>query len=195
MNANMARTTRDAVTPLVVAISGSPAPGSRTLQLSEHVAARLRTRELHVESFDVRDLPPDDLIYARTESPAVARALELVERALGVVILTPVYKASFTGVLKTFLDLLPQFGLRGKVVLPLTVGGTNAHVLALDYALRPVLLSLGAQHVVAGLFMLDKLLSRDAAGALAMDAEIVPRFDGVIEDFIESLHRRSRVSA
>ena len=187
MNANMARTTRDAVTPLVVAISGSPAPGSRTLQLSEHVAARLRTRELHVESFDVRDLPPDDLIYARTESPAVARALELVERALGVVILTPVYKASFTGVLKTFLDLLPQFGLRGKVVLPLTVGGTNAHVLALDYALRPVLLSLGAQH--------DKLLSRDAAGALAMDAEIVPRFDGVIEDFIESLHRRSRVSA
>lgn len=180
---------------LVVTISGSPAAGSRTLQLSEHVASRLRARELDVASIDVRDLPPDDLIYARCESPAVSSALELVERAQGVVVLTPVYKASFTGVLKTFLDLLPQYGLRGKVVLPLIVGGTNAHVLALDYALRPVLLSLGAQHVVAGLFMLDKLLQRDAAGALSMDSEIAPRFDGVVEDFVDSLARRGRVSS
>lgn len=180
---------------LVVTISGSPAAGSRTQQLSQHIATRLRAWDLDVSSIDVRELPPDDLIYARSESPAMSSALELVERAHGVVIVTPVYKASFTGVLKTFLDLLPQYGLRGKVVLPLTVGGTNAHVLALDYALRPVLLSLGAQHVVAGLFMLDKLLQRDAAGALSMDSEIVPRFDGVVEDFVESLLRRNRIAS
>ncbi|MFZ5894809.1 MAG: NADPH-dependent FMN reductase [Myxococcota bacterium] len=180
---------------LIVTISGSPAAQSRTRQLSEQVALRLRAQQFDVASIDVRDLPPDDLIYASSKSRAIHGALELVERALGVVILTPVYKASFSGVLKTFLDLLPQYGLQGKVVLPLLVGGTNAHVLALDYALRPVLLSLGAQHVVAGLFILDKLLQRDTTGALAIDAEILPRFEAVVGDFIDSLSRRVRASA
>ena len=60
------------------------------------------------------------------------------------VVSTPVYKAAYSGVLKVFLDLLPQFGLAGKVVLPLVTGGTASHVLAIDYALRPVLLALGA---------------------------------------------------
>ncbi|WP_372430482.1 NAD(P)H-dependent oxidoreductase [Janibacter melonis] len=44
--------------------------------------------------------------------------------------------------LKTFLDLLPQDALRGKVVLPVATGGSPAHVLSVDYALRPVLASL-----------------------------------------------------
>src|SRR5256885_12419558 len=42
-----------------------------------------------------------------------------------VVVATPIYKASYSGVLKSFLDLLPQFGLAGKVVLPLATGGTD----------------------------------------------------------------------
>lgn len=180
--------------PLVVTISGSPAPQSRTLQLTEHVGARLGAHGFQVGAINVRDLPPDDLIYARSESTAMRHALQLVENALGIVITTPVYKASYSGLLKIFLDLLPQYGLRNKVVLPLTVGGTSAHVLALDYALRPVLTSLGAQHVVAGLFILDKLLHRTTEGALEIDPEVSPRLDGVIADFADSLARR-RVGA
>ena len=68
--------------------------------------------------------------------------------ARGLVIATPVYKAAYSGLLKTFLDLLPQFGLREKVILPLVTGGTPAHVLAIDYALRPVLNSLDPLHIV-----------------------------------------------
>jgi FMN reductase len=175
---------------LVVTITGSPAPQSRTRQLGEHVAAKVGACGFDIRTINVRDLPPDDLIYARGESAAVRDALALVDRALGIVISTPVYKASYSGVLKTFLDLLPQFGLRGKIVLPLTVGGTNAHVLALDYALRPVLQSLGAPHIVGGLFILDTLLQRTTAGDLQIDPEIVPRLDGVITDFTDSLARR-----
>jgi len=159
------------------------------------VAGRLGLQGFDVASINVRDLPTEDLIYAQSESTAVRGALRLVDRAIGIVIATPVYKASYSGVLKTFLDLLPQLGLQGKVVLPLIVGGTNAHVLALDYALRPVLLSLGAQHVVAGLFLLDKLLQRTVTGALEVDPEIRPRLDGVIADFVDSVKRRGRVSA
>ena len=103
--------------------------------------------------------------------------------------LTPVYKASYTGVLKTFLDLLPQFGLAGKVVLPLVTGGSLAHVLVIDYAFRPVLISLGAQHVVTGLFLHDKLLERREGGGLQIADEIRDRLDAVVADFVASLRR------
>jgi FMN reductase len=176
---------------LVVTITGSPSPGSLTAQLTAEVGAAIAGHGFEVEAINVRDLPPDDLLHARLESPALQRAFGLVERARGVVVSTPIYKASYSGVLKTFLDLLPQFGLAGKVVLPLATGGTLAHVLAIDYALRPVLLALGAQHVVTGLFLLDKLVQRQPGGAVSLEPDIKARLDGVLDDFADSLRRRA----
>jgi FMN reductase len=103
---------------------------------------------------------------------------------------TPIYKASYSGALKAFLDLLPQFALAGKVVLPLATGGTLAHVLALDYALRPVLVSLGAQHIVNGLFILDKTLIV-SDGAVALDPDVAQRLAAIVEDFVASVERRA----
>jgi len=174
---------------LVVTVSGSPAATSRTSHLNERVAALLAGEGFQVAAVNVRDLPAGDLIHARLDSPALREPLSLIERARGVVIATPVYKASYTGVLKSFLDLLPQFGLAGKVVLPLATGGTLAHVLAIDYALRPVLGALGAQHVVSGLFVLDKLIGHGPAGEIVLDAEIKNRLDAVVSEFAVSLRR------
>jgi FMN reductase len=179
---------------LVVTISASPSPASRTQELAAQVGAAIAASGFEVEAINVRDLPPEDLLQARADSPALRRVVGLVERARGVVIATPVYKASYTGVLKTFLDLLPQFGLGGKVVLPLATGGTLAHVLAIDYALRPVLLSLGAQHVVTGLFILDKLVERRATGGLELNPELGERLDHTIADFVASLRRHAPAS-
>jgi FMN reductase len=105
------------------------------------------------------------------------------------VIATPIYKAAYTGVLKAFLDLLPQLALTGKVVLPLATGGTIAHVLAIDYARRPVLVSLGAQHIVNGLFVLDKTLAISDRG-LALDADVEQRLAAILDDFTASIQRR-----
>lgn len=176
---------------LVVTISGSPKAPSRTSRLNDRVAGLLRAQGVDVASIEVRDLPAEDLIYARSESPALREPLALLQQAQGVVISTPVYKASYTGVLKSFLDLLPQFGLAGKVVLPLATGGTLAHVLAIDYALRPVLGSLGARHVVGGLFILDKLISQNVDGTITLDPEIESRFHGAVKEFADSLQRHS----
>ena len=175
---------------LVVTITGSPAQGSRTAQLTAQVGAALAGEGFEVEAINVRDLPPEDLLAGRGEVTALRGPLALIERARGVVVSTPVYKAAYSGVLKVFLDLLPQTALAGKVVLPLVTGGTAAHVLAIDYALRPVLLSLGAQHVVAGLFILDKLIERQAHGGIGLDPEIKGRLDGVLADFAGSVRRR-----
>jgi FMN reductase len=178
---------------LIVTIVGSPSADSRTLALTRTVGADLSSRGFDVQFINVRDLPAEDLLWGRVESPALRSAFDLLERARGVVVATPIYKAAYTGVLKSFLDVLPQFGLRGKIVLPLATGGTIAHVLALDYALRPVLSSLGAAHVVGGLFILDKLLQRRPDGGVDVDPEISGRLNGIVADFVSSLRGHATV--
>lgn len=90
------------------------------------------------------------LLHAQFEHPLIRQALAEVAQAHVVLIATPIYKAAYSGVLKAFLDLLPQDALRGKTVLPLATGGSIAHLLALDYALKPVLSALGRQEPTMG---------------------------------------------
>lgn len=170
-------------------ITGSPSSTSRTAKLAHLVGSRLARAGIDSSLLDVRSLPAEDLLSARTDAPGIKAALDQVEGARGVVIATPVYKAAYSGVLKAFLDLLPQFGLRDKVVLPLATGGTVAHVLAIDYALRPVLSSLDPLHVVPGLFVLDKQLVVQPDGSLELDADLSGKLDATIKSFRAGLHR------
>lgn len=174
----------------VVTITGSPSHPSRTAALALHVADQLRARGFELESISVRDLPARELLTAQAADPVIAAAIRHIERADAVVVATPIYKAAYSGALKAFLDLLPQFALAGKVVLPLATGGTLAHVLALDYGLRPVLVALGAQHIVNGLFILDKTLTLSDQG-LALDADIAQRLAAIVDDFVASVERRT----
>jgi len=161
--------------PYVAVVSGSPAPASRVLALARHVGARLSKDGADVRYVDIRDLPAEDLLTARPRSAVTKAACALVEDAAAVVLVTPVYNAAYSGVLKAFLDVLPQFGLRGKVALPLAVGGTVAHMLVLDYAIRPVLASMGALHVVGGVFLLDSWIHRQDSGELLIDQQVAGR--------------------
>jgi FMN reductase len=161
--------------------------------LARDVGRRLSGEGFEVESVDVRDLPADALMFGRAETKEVHQALALIDRASGVVIATPVYKAAYSGLLKAFIDMLPQLGLSGKVILPLAVGGSLAHVLAIDYGLRPVLCSMAAQHVVNGVFVLDKLLTRSTEGDLHIESGIENLLQAAVGDFVASLRRRLAV--
>lgn len=172
-------------------ITGSPSSTSRTARLAELVGARLGKLDIETSLLDVRALPADDLLHARVDSPALLAALDKVAAAKGVVIATPVYKAAYSGLLKTFLDVLPQFGLKDKVVFPLATGGTVAHVLAIDYALRPVLSSLDPLHVVPGLFVLDKQLLVQSDGSLVLDGDLSTKLDLAVSSFVTGLRRAS----
>ncbi len=167
---------------LIVAVSGSPSSTSRTLLLARHVIGRLGRAGFDVALINVRDLPSEDLLAGRADAPAVQRAVALLERADGVVVATPVYKAAYSGTLKVFLDLLPQFALAGKAVLPLATGGTVAHVLAIDYALRPVLAALGARHVLNGLFLLDKQIERTAEDEALIEEQAETRLTTLLDE-------------
>jgi FMN reductase len=170
-------------------ITGSPSGTSRTARLAALVGARLAKLGRDSSLLDVRSLPAEDLLQARADAPGIAAAIERVASATGIVIATPVYKAAYSGLLKTFLDVLPQFGLKDKVVLPLATGGTVAHVLAIDYALRPVLSSLDPLHVVPGLFVLDKQIVVQPDGSIELDPDLSAKVDSAISAFVRGLRR------
>lgn len=173
----------------ILIITGSPSGSSKTAKLARWVGERLSRSGHDSTLLDVRGLPAEDLLQAKVESPAIQAALAQVEAARGIVVATPIYKAAYSGLLKSFLDVLPQFGLRDKVVLPLATGGTVAHVLALDYALRPVLSSLDPLHVVAGLFVLDKQLAVVEGDRLELDADLSAKLDATLGSFVGGVER------
>jgi FMN reductase len=173
--------------PTLLVISGSPSRGSRTARLGGHLARRLSLSGFDVEHLDLRGLPPDALLEADTDHPELRRALDQVAAANGVIVATPVYKAAYTGLLKAFLDLLPQDGLAGKTVLPLATGGTLAHVLSIDYALRPVLSALAARHVVGGVFLLDRSIEASGTDIVQLAPDAEQRLLEAVDSFIDSL--------
>ncbi|GAB2893404.1 NADPH-dependent FMN reductase [Streptomyces deserti] len=171
----------------VLSVSGSPSASSRTNRLLRHLDQRLIAQGHEVVPLDVRTIPAEALLGADVRHPAIVEATELFARADGVVVGTPVYKASYSGVLKALLDLLPQYALTGKTVLPLATGGTTAHVLAIDYALRPVLTSMGAAHVVQGWFTLDQDLTFHQDGSLTVAPAATEALAQVVDQFSAAL--------
>lgn len=171
----------------VLIVSGAPSKTSRLTGLISFAGEQLQRHNVTVELQHVVDLPPEDLVFARFDSPAVQAANELVARADGIIVASPVYKASYTGVLKLFLDALPQKALAGKIVLPLVIGGTIAHLLSVEYALKPVLSVLGARHVLGGVFAVDQWVSRTADGGFELSAELVDRLTASIGELVEAL--------
>ena len=178
---------------LVVTLGGSPSQRSRSGVLLDRAKSWLNQQGVEVVSYQVRDFPAEDLLHARFDSPHIINLLEQIENADGLVIATPVYKASFSGALKTVLDLLPERALSHKVVLPIATGGSIAHMLAVDYALKPVLSALKAQEMLHGIFAED---SQIAYGEGSAQSQLVPvleqRLNESLEHFYSALARRPK---
>ena len=170
---------------LVVSVGGSPSLRSRSGVLLERSRDWLQERGVEVVTFQVREFPAEDLLHARFDSPQVRHFNELVAQADGLVVATPVYKASFAGALKTLLDLLPERALEHKVVLPIATGGSIAHMLAVDYALKPVLSALKAQETLQGIFADD---SQVAYGEGTRPAQLATALEQRLQDSLETFH-------
>lgn len=173
--------------PNVIAIAGSPSHPSRSYAVLEHARRAVEREGLSTEIINVRTLPPEDLIYGQFGSPVLNAANDLVAKANGLIIATPVYKAAYTGVLKAYLDLLPQNALAGKIVLPIATGGTIAHLLAIDYALKPVLSALGARHILAGVYVLDTQVQHYDDTTVQLEQDTEQRLQAQLQEFVSAL--------
>jgi FMN reductase len=168
----------------VLLIAGSPTERSRSAALLEHVGSQLTQHGVQVERLRIRDLSPQALLLADFGHPSVVNAIHQVAQAQAVVVATPVYKAAYSGALKVLLDLLPQTALKGKTVLPLATGGSPHHMLALDYALRPVLQSLGARHILPGVYATDAQVTLTPEEAYAIQPDIEDRLDEAVTTLV-----------
>jgi FMN reductase len=171
----------------ILLLAGSPSSPSRSTRLLHYTGEQLALLGHRTHQLQVRDLPATALVQADFGHAGLIAARALVADADALVIATPVYKAAYSGVLKAFLDLLPQDGLKGKLVLPLATGGSQSHMLALDYALRPVLSALGARHVLPSVYATDAQVLWTADEGLALDADIARRINEGVETLAEYL--------
>lgn len=178
---------------IVTMISGSPSERSTSSKVLEYVGAQLTAGGTETKWISVKDFSPEDLLRGNVEHAPLRESFNWLDASDAVVVATPVYKASYTGLLKAYLDLLPQTALKSKVVLPIAVGGAMAHLLMIDYAFKPVLYALDAQFVLAGVYCLDTQVTTNADGSTLIDESIRRRLDGGIEQLIATV-RSSRLT-
>ncbi|HWJ78695.1 MAG TPA: NADPH-dependent FMN reductase [Niallia sp.] len=144
----------------VVLIIGAPNDQSRLNGLVDYTIQQLEKDHVSYEVIKVHELPAEDLIKANFNSEKIKASTKKVEEADGVILFTPVYKATYSGILKTFLDLLPQKGFENKIVWPIVIGGSFGHLLAIEYGLNPLLTALGAVHINKGVYAVDQDIAR-----------------------------------
>src|SRR6185437_8020236 len=135
----------------VTVVVGNPKPKSRTFQAAHLVAERLTGQAADL-SIDLTDLGASLLDWPDTR---VADLVTAVKASDLVVFASPTYKATYTGLLKLFLDRISGGALAGVTAVPVMLGGHWQHAMASDLLLKPVLVELGATCPTRGLFLLE----------------------------------------
>jgi FMN reductase len=130
---------------IAVVSAGLGVPSSSRMladRLLESAGERLRTDgfDTQVEVFELRDIARDiaNMMLTGFPSPDLASVIDAVTEADGVIAVTPIFTASYSGLFKSFFDVLDPAALDGMPVLVGATGGTERHSLALDHAIRPL---------------------------------------------------------
>jgi FMN reductase len=173
-----------------VGVSGCPLATMTPCRLLLQEALRaLGARQVRTELIDLTALPAEALLWRKT-SPAVQEAIASVLGAQMVVVSTPVYRATYSGALKVFFDLLPQDALAGKTAVAIATGSTPGHLLAIDHGLRPLLASLGAVTVPTGVYGTDLQFKNGQ-----VDARLLERLDRAVGEAVGLTQRTSSASS
>jgi FMN reductase len=157
----------------VVALTGNPRPDSRTHLLARTLASAVAS-ELAAPAPDDVDLAVLGSRVLDFEDAAAKVATDQVLAANVLVVASPTYKATYSGLLKAFLDRLGTGSLAGAAAVPILLGGAPNHTLAVDVHFTPLLLELGASVPVRGLFVLESDVGGFADTARAWAAQHAP---------------------
>lgn len=144
-------TTTPSRPPTTAVVVGNPKPASRTLAAATYLARELTGTDPDI----VVDLATIGAELVDWQAPSVNDLVVEVGRADLVVVASPTYKATYTGLLKLFLDRFSVGQLSG-IAVPLMLGGGPAHALAPELGLRPLLSHLGALVPTPSLYVLDQ---------------------------------------
>lgn len=125
---------------LVVVSAGLTQPSSTRLLADRLTTAVEAQADVDVRVIELRELAVEIANHLVTgfPPPTLGDALRAVEEADGLIAATPIFTASYSGLFKSFFDLVDAEALTGKPVLIAATGGTARHSLALEHALRPM---------------------------------------------------------
>lgn len=177
---------------IAVVTAGLSQPSSTRLLADRLAAAVDRALRLHDETVEVQVVELRTLAHDLTDhlltgfpSEALAEAIATVTGADGLVAVTPVFSASYSGLFKTFFDVLDKDALTGKPVLAAATAGTARHSLVIDFAMRPLFTYLHAVVVPTGVFAASEDFGSSAGGALS---ERVDRAARELADLVVGSH-------
>ena len=181
----------------VAVVSAGLSVPSSTRLLADRLAAATATAlrghgiEPHLEVVELREHARDlaDNLVTGFPNTSLRAALETVERADGLIAVTPIFSASYSGLFKTFFDVLDKDALTGTPVLLAATAGTARHSLALEHALRPLFAYLHAVVLPTAVFA-----ATDDFGADSADGTLRSRITRAAGELARELERRDPVT-
>ena len=179
---------------IVVITAGLGVPSSTRL-LADRLAAATERHltdagiESRIEVVELRDHGQELVNHLLTgfSAPTLQAVIDQVVGADGLIAVTPIFNASYSGLFKLFFDVLERDGLAGKPTLVAATGGTARHSLAIDHALRPLFAYLNAGVVATGVYA----AAEDwGASGVPADAGLVARIDRAASELAAAIAAR-----
>lgn len=181
---------------IAVVSAGLSNPSSTRMLADRLLAATARELaerdiEITADVFELRDYAHDitNNLLTGFAPTALETMINTVVSADALIVVTPIFSTSYSGLFKSFIDVLDPDALRGKPVLIGANAGTARHSLAIDYAIRPLFAYLHADAVSTGVFA----ASADWGGSGDQVATLSSRVDKGARELAEAIARRSPV--
>ncbi len=172
----------------IVFVAGSPAPRSRSSYVAQIIASRARKEGLDVRSFSLHDFDAADVLLGRADAPGAQAFLEAVKRSAGIVLSSPVYKATYAGGLKAIVDLIPPDALVDRPALGIATTRLAAHGPEVDHGYRALFAFFRARAVDPLVVLDDELRIENGEGTFGGSAEA--RVDAAARALIAAVLRR-----
>lgn len=179
---------------LAVVTAGLTQPSSTRLLADRLAAAAQRTlvasgEQVTVDVVELRDYAHDltNNLLTGFAGPRLREATDLVVRADALIAVTPIFTASYSGLFKTFFDVLDAESLAGKPVLICATGGTERHSLALEHALRPLFAYLRSVVVPTAIYAATSEFGSSDTG----DDKLAHRIDRAASELAALVHSYS----
>lgn len=175
----------------ITIISGSPSALSRTDRVLHYLGNLAEQAGYTTKFISVKDIDAHDLLFANFNIPKIKEITHVIEEADGVIVGSPVYKSSYSGVLKALFDLLPQDVLQDTFILPVMIGGSSSHLLALEYTLKPLLATFKGYNL-KGLYYQDKDIGQ-SDGHVIINEDVLERTKKQLDYFLKKVEENIRI--
>lgn len=175
----------------IVIISGSPSRNSSSEHVLHFLGQLIEKEGYSVTHISVKDISAEVLFSGLYDNEEIQKISKDIQQASGIIVGSPVYKGAYTGVLKALIDLMPQDVLKNKPVLPIMTGGSPAHLLAIEYTLKPVLTTLKGI-CLKGIYLLDKQIDNKIYENPITDDELYKRIKKQLYYFVESVNKTEK---